>query len=457
MTTHETTSSPTTLVCGGCGASPDPLEPFPFTCPNAGKGDVDHVLRRVLDTTSLVFPDPGSLASESEPFVAYRTLLHSYHRARQGGISDESFVALVRRLDDAVARVDGSGFTKTPFRRSRQLSDALGFAADGGVWVKDETGNVSGSHKGRHLFGVLLHLEVSELLGRSERRHRPSLAIASCGNAALAAAVVAAAGEWRLRVFVPTDAEPNVLGRLRDLAAEVEICPRGPEGAGDPTYLRLLEDLAMGAVPFTCQGNLNGLAIEGGETLGYEIAATVAASDEAPLDHVVVQVGGGALASSCGQALSEAFELGALPQRPRLHTVQTSSGHPLERAYHLVREHLVGESTPTAVRTAISDAAWHRSRYMWPWESTPKSIATGILDDETYDWLAVVEDMFSTGGLAVVVSEESLSEAHELGKAAGFRADPTGTASLAGLLDLLSQGAVGPNERVAVLFTGVER
>ena len=94
---------------------------------------------------------------------------------------------------------------------------------------------------------------------------------------------------------------------------------------------------------------------------------------------------------------------------------------------------------------------------MWPWESTPKSIATGILDDETYDWLAVVEEMLSTGGLPLVVSEERLSEAHELGRAAGFRADPTGTASLAGLLDLLSQGAVAPTERVAVLFTGVER
>ena len=30
-------------------------------------------------------------------------------------------------------------------------SDALGFGVDGGVWVKDETGQVAGSHKARHL------------------------------------------------------------------------------------------------------------------------------------------------------------------------------------------------------------------------------------------------------------------------------------------------------------------
>jgi threonine synthase len=457
MTTREATSSPTALVCGGCGASPDPGDPFPFRCPNAGKGDVDHVLRRALDTSVLSFPAAGSPPLEREPFVAYRSLLHSYHRARQGGISDEAYVALVRRLDEDVARVDGRGFVKTPFQRSRHLSDALGFAADGGVWVKDETHNVSGSHKGRHLMGVLLHLEVSELLGSSERGHRPRLAIASCGNAALAAAVVAAAGGWRLRVFVPTDADAHVLGRLRDLAAEIEVCPRRPDGVGDPTYLRLLEDLADGAVPFTCQGNLNGLVIEGGETLGYEIVADLAAEERPPLDHVVVQVGGGALASSCAQAFEEAFALGALARRPRLHTVQTAGGHPLERAYTLVHGRLGGAATGASVHAAIEDAARHRSQYMWPWESEPKSVATGILDDETYDWLAIVEAMLSTGGLPVVVGEERLVEAHERGRAAGFRADPTGTASLAGLLDLLARGVVGRDERVAVLFTGVER
>ena len=104
--------------------------------------------------------------------------------------------------------MDGHGFGATPFGRSEHLSKSLGFEAGGGVWVKDETGNVAGSHKGRHLMGVLLHLEVAERLGLAGPGPSPDLAIASCGNAALAAAVVAAAGRRRLRVFVPVDAEP---------------------------------------------------------------------------------------------------------------------------------------------------------------------------------------------------------------------------------------------------------
>jgi threonine synthase len=82
-------------------------------------------------------------------------------------------------------------------------------------------------------------------------------------------------------------------------------------------------------------------------------------------------------------------------------------------------------------------------------------VATGILDDETYDWRAVVEGMLLTGGQPLVVSENSLLEANRLAVAtAGRRADPTGSAGLAGLLELRRSGAIGPDDRAAVLFTG---
>ncbi len=183
---------PTTrLECAGCGAVPDWRDPYPFRCPNADRADdVDHVLRRILDLSAVCFPERG----DPNPFIAYRSLLHAYDLAMRGGLSDESFCALVTALDDRVAAVDGHGFSRTPFFRSAELSDALGLSDAGGVWVKDETGNVAGSHKARHLFNVLIQLEVAERLGFADSSRRRELAIASCGNAALAAAVVAAAG-----------------------------------------------------------------------------------------------------------------------------------------------------------------------------------------------------------------------------------------------------------------------
>ncbi len=95
---------------------------------------------------------------------------------------------------------------------------------------------------------------------------------------------------------------------------------------------------------------------------------------------------------------------------------------------------------------------------MWPWESEPHSIAGGILDDETYDWLAVVRGMLASGGTPLVVDEATLAEANDLARAAtGIDVDHTGSSGLAGLIQAIDAGLVEPDDTVAVLFTGVRR
>jgi threonine synthase len=404
----------------------------------------------VLDISRLTFTIEDS---EPNPFVRWRGLFHAYHLGTAHGMSDKAYVDLVRRLDREVAKVDGHGFVVTPFTAAPALAGLLDTGAC--IWVKDETGNVAGSHKARHMFGLLVHLEVVRLLGMTEGP-LPPLAIASCGNAALAAAVVAAAGHRRLLVFVPTDAETAVLDRLRALGAEITVCPREPGVAGDPTYHRLQASIADGALPFTCQGNENGLAIEGGETLGYEMAATLA--EQGGLDHVVIQVGGGALASAVAQGLSESAAFGVLSGMPRVHTVQTAGAWPLARALERVAGRLPAEPGHEEIHAAVQYAAKHRSEFMWPWETVPHSLAHGILDDETYDWVAVVEAMLATGGRAVVVNEDEIAQANGIGvEATGIDVDPTGSAGLAGLAQLCRRGLIGPDQSAAVLFTGARR
>jgi threonine synthase len=432
--------SVSTLVCGGCGSSPPADEPYPFRCPRASLGDGgDHVLRRVLDLSAVEFPGPSA---ELDTFVRYRQLLSSYHLASERGLGDDDFVSLVSGL--------GVSFTTTPFGTSEELAKRIGTTAT--LWVKDETHNVAGSHKARHLFGVLLHLAVVEKVGLA-RLPAPPLAIASCGNAALAAVEVAAAAGRYLKVFVPVDASPPIVRRLHELGAEVTVCER-PEGtAGDPTYHALLRALDDGAIPFTCQGNLNGLAIEGGETLGWEMV-----SAGAGLDHIVVQVGGGALASAVAQSLQESVALGALERMPAVHIVQTEGAWPLRRAYENVVSLLPDAPSDAQIRAALRGASERRAEFMWPWETVPHSIAHGILDDETYDWLAVVEAMLRTGGRPVVVGEDELVEANRAAvEATGIDVDETGSAGLAGLIHLLREGVVGPGESAAVVFTGVRR
>jgi threonine synthase len=238
------TAAASTIRCHGCGYVADPADPYPFRCPRAGTDDADHVLARVLTLDGAAFPRDR----EANPFVRYRALMHSYHVATARGLGDDTYRDLVASLDASVAAVDGRGFRATPFFRSGDLSDALGFDRRGGVWVKDETGNVSGSHKGRHLMGVLIHLAVMEHAGLLDPARRRELAIAS----------------------------------------------------------------------------------------------------------------------STIQALREAAALGALTRLPRIHTVQTTGTHPLERAYARVRAPLPGGAGPDAIGKVLAEAAAHRSSFMRP-------------------------------------------------------------------------------------------
>ncbi len=446
----------TTLTCL-CGApANDPT--LPFTCAQRGQDDGEHILVRRLRAPR---PLPGG-APTGNPYLRYASRLHSHSRAMAAGWDRPRFEALVLRLDDAVAAVDGAGFRVTPCTPQPALAAACGHGGE--LWVKDETRHVSGSHKARHLFGVALHLEVAGV-----PRDVP-LAIASCGNAALAAAVVARAARRPLRVFIPPDANPAVVQRLTDLGAELNVCQRTPDTPpGDPCYHGFAAAVRAGALPFTCQGPDNGLTIEGGMTLGWELAEQLR---DTPLDRLFVQVGGAALASGVAAGLQEAVDAGELALLPRLMLVQTRAAWPLARAYRAVVER-IGEGTllpppgferseriaslfdGPVVQDALAWARGHRGALMWPWEEAPHSVAHGILDDETYDWYAAVEAMLKSGGGPVVVDEDTLTQAHTLARAhTDIPVDPTGSAGLAGLLahdDPLGGGPVG------VLFTGVER
>ena len=418
------------FVCHGCGATVHSARELPFACPNAcgGNDDIDHVL---------VAPDGGGAIdkTQTDPFLRYRALLSPYHLCRSAGLTDDAWTEIVGALEDRLTAVGERAFRVTPMQPQPALANALGMNRT--LWVKDETGNVAGSHKGRHLMGVILYLRVLEagkLPTASGLRARP-LAIASCGNAALAAAVIARAAEWPLDVYIPRDANPTVVKRLEALGAAVTVCERRPGETADPCVRNFRQAVRGGAVPFSVQGPDNGLAIEGARTLGFEMAECFAAGAQTP-DSFYVQVGGGALASAVAQGLAIAGRFLSLPRLPRLMLVQTAGCAPFVRAW----QRLSG--------VALSDAVRHRSHFMAPWPTTPASAASGILDDETYDWWEAANGVRETGGDALVVGEAAIARAYELAKAAtAIRASITGTAGLAGLL-------AAPRPSAAIVFSG---
>jgi threonine synthase len=156
-------------------------------------------------------------------------------------------------------------------------------------------------------------------------------------------------------------------------------------------------------------------------------------SNRSALDRLFIQVGGGALASSCIAAFDDAGI-----QLPRIHAVQTLAS-PLKRAWDRIRD--------------VDQAILHRSEVMWPWEPPHRSVASGILDDETYDWAAVIRGMKRSRGEPIVVSEERLLEANRIASSATqIVSSPTGSAGFAGLLEY--HRYIERDEAVGVIFTG---
>jgi threonine synthase len=362
---------------------------------------------------------------------------HAFARAH--GMTAAACEAIVLEIDNAVQAFAGVGFHVTPFARHDALSDALGFASAGGVWIKDETGNVGGSHKARHLFAILLHLVVAERLGVAPTTARPRLAIASCGNAAIAAATLAGAVAWPIDVFVPPWAKRAVRDRLAALGANIVTCPRlADDPPGDPCIHRFREAVNSGSVPFSVQGPENALCLDGGRTLGIEIGLQSGAAGVG-LDTVFAQTGGGAFATGIGDGLHES--LGT--RMPKLLAVQAAGCAPLVRA--AVEAKRFGAAAPSRWRDV-----------MWPWETEPDSLATGILDDETYDWIGVLENVERSGGSVIAVDEPLIARALELiSTTTTIQADATSTAGLAGLLK--ARSTIDDRANVAIVVSGIRR
>jgi threonine synthase len=422
---------PAGWTCAVCGAVRPVDDPAPWRCPRATALDPHHVLHPGRRSASW---NPGTA---DEPFVAFDQWLAWSAFAAARGMDAPERAALVHELDARLIEAGGCGFHRTPLYRADALSDHLGFSARGGVWIKDETANVAGSHKARHLATILLQLLAQERLGVAAWGSvRPPLAIASCGNAALAAATLAAAVNWPLDVFVPPTADPVVVARLHTLQARIHVCPRlDTDPPGDPCIHRFREAVLGGAVPFSVQGPENAMCLDGGRTLAWEVVAELGDAT----DRVFAQTGGGAFVACIGSAL----EAAGVPTR--IHAVQTAGCAPLSAAWQRAGALAGGRSTAAA--------SW--GACMSPWPTEPVSLADGILDDETYDWLGAFAAM-EHGGSPVVAEEDDVVEAYRLAHLlTDIDVSPTGSAGLAGVLTIRRD--IADDERVLVVFSGVRR
>jgi threonine synthase len=481
------------LKCPSCRRDYE-IETGIFSCLDR-RPQEEHTLRRVLPLGPEV-SDGIQTSWAAGSRQTFDVLRHSI--SAHGLLGHDRYHRVLERVAEQLLRMEDRDFKVTPLTEEPALASALG--RTGRLWVKDETGNVTGSHKGRHLMATLLYLEaLRKLKGESIKK---VLAIYSCGNAALGASAVARAGGYELHAFVPEDVDPTVTAMLMERRALVERIPRSTTGEGDPCYLAFRKAInEQGWLPFACAGNDNWSNIEGGATLGWEMVMQLLDRSE-KIDSVVIQVGGGALARSVAQAFEEALQLGFIRELPHIHTCQPAGGFPFVRAYLLALTEIArrsGESFDLSydhnanpvvqlqrtmafararpdqiqevaafvqrsfdsplVQSVLKDMAGKPGRFLWPWDGgTPHSLAHGILDDVTYDWYYLLRAVLRSGGRAEILAEDTIRVAYEKAQHhTGIPVCPTGASGLAGLMQLTDSGAIDRGESAGLFFTGFDR
>jgi threonine synthase len=283
------------------------------------------------------------------------------------------------------------------------------------VWMKDESGNPTGSFKAR---GLSLAVNRARELGAA------GIQLPSAGNAALAAAAYAAAAGLPCRVAVPADAPATIVNRCREHGAEVL--------AGGANLVEAGSRLAPGNKGEDGYWNVATLKepyrVEGKKTMAYEIAEQLGWQQP---DWIIYPTGGGTGIIAMHRAFDELRRLGLVSgPSPRFAAVQMAGCAPIVKAFEEGR-----------------DAAE-------PWPD-PVTRAWGLRVPVAVGDFLILRALRESGGAAVAVTEETAewTEA-ELARREGMLAVIEGAAALAALAQLAAAGRVAEGSRVVVLQTG---
>lgn len=280
------------------------------------------------------------------------------------------------------------------------------------IWAKEEAANPGGSFKARGL---------SVAVNRARELGAPGVELPSAGNAAIAAAVFAAAAGLPARVAVPADTPQAVVDSCRRFGAELLRAEGTLVEAG-----ALLRESAKGFWDLSTLREP--YRLEGKKSMGYELAEQFGWSLP---DWIFYPTGGGTGLIAMHKAFEELSQLGLIGRRrPRFVAVQMSGCAPIVDAFH---------------RGAESAVPWQRPRTRVWGLRVPKAIG---------DFL-ILRALRDSGGTAVAVEEQvALATQARLAREQGLDWGPEGSACYAALEKLVDEGALEAGDRVVLFQTG---
>ncbi|PSP91676.1 threonine synthase [Halobacteriales archaeon QH_8_68_33] len=313
-------------------------------------------------------------------------------------------------FDSGVSLPEGG----TPLHRVPRLEAAVDVA---NLRVKHEGMNPTGSFKDR---GMTVGVRVAREVGVDR------LACASTGNTSAALAAYGARGGMETLVLLPAGkvaagkvAQASLHGaRILEVDGNFDRC------------LDIVQDLAARGEVYLLN-SLNPFRLEGQKTIGLEIMERFFADEGTYPDRIVLPVGNAGNTAALYKCFRELRRAGAIDadEVPKLTGVQAEGAAPMVEA--------VREGNDEIRR----------------WEDV-ETRATAIRIGNPVNAPKALPGIRETGGTAVAVSDEAITDAQRSLAEEGVGVEPASAASLAGLRKLREAGEVGADEDVVCLTTG---
>ncbi|MDQ2056263.1 MULTISPECIES: threonine synthase [Halobellus] len=302
----------------------------------------------------------------------------------------------------------------TPLHEAPRLREEIGVET---LRVKHEGMNPTGSFKDR---GMTVGVRVAKELGVDR------LACASTGNTSAALAAYGARGGMETLVLLPSG--KVAAGKIAQAALHdariLEV-----DGNFD-ACLDIVQDLAkLGEVYLL--NSLNPFRLEGQKTIGLEILEEFRDDYGRFPDRIVLPVGNAGNTSALYKAFRELVQSGALDpsEVPMLTGVQAEGAAPMVEAI---------------------ENGWEDTKR---WDHV-ETRATAIRIGNPVNAPKALPGIRQTGGTAVAVSDDAITEAQRDLAREGIGVEPASAASVAGLKKLRDKGVVDADEDVVCLTTG---
>jgi threonine synthase len=313
-------------------------------------------------------------------------------------------------FDEGVSLPEGD----TPLHAVPELEAEIGVDR---MRVKHEGMNPTGSFKDR---GMTVGVRVAQEVGVDR------LACASTGNTSAALAAYGARGRMETLVLLPAGkvAAGKVAQASLHGARILEV-----DGNFD-TCLDIVQDLARRGKVYLLN-SLNPFRLEGQKTIGLEILERFRAEEGGFPDRIVLPVGNAGNTAALYKCFRELVASGGLAPEdvPKLTGVQAKGAAPMAEA--------------------IEEGWDHTER----WEDV-ETRATAIRIGNPVNAPKALPGIRETGGTAVAVSDEQITDAQRALAGEGVGVEPASAASVAGLRTLREQGVVDGDEQVVCLTTG---